>query len=121
MSPVHDQSYRRYPGTKLPFGRAWLVILRAGLRSFFSRRVLLGLLLLAWVPFLMQRLDDQFMMRQSEAPSERTARMWTSSRTARTLPRTTRAWIGVNTIAIDSIRVNSATDANTGQRLPCGT
>lgn len=54
MSPVHDQSYRRYAGTKQPLGRAWLVILRHGLRGFFSRRVFLGLLLLAWVPFLVR-------------------------------------------------------------------
>ncbi len=54
MSPVHDQSYRRYQGVRLPFGRGWLVILRSGLRVFFSRRVLLGLLLLAWVPFLVR-------------------------------------------------------------------
>jgi ABC-type transport system involved in multi-copper enzyme maturation permease subunit len=54
MSPVHDQSYRRYPGGRLPLGRAWLVILRHGLRTFLSRKVFLGLLLLAWVPFLVR-------------------------------------------------------------------
>lgn len=54
MSPVHDQSYRRYGGTRLPLGRGWLVILRAGLRTFLSRKVFLGLLLLAWMPFLVR-------------------------------------------------------------------
>lgn len=54
MSPVHDQSYRRYQGTRLPLGRAWAVILRRGLRTFLSRKVFLGLLLLAWVPFLVR-------------------------------------------------------------------
>ncbi len=54
MSPVHDQSYRRYRGTKQPLGRAWMVILRHGLRVFLTRRVFLGLLLLAWVPFLVR-------------------------------------------------------------------
>lgn len=54
MSPVHDQSYRRYEGARQPFGRGWLVILRRGLRTFLSRKVMLGLLLLAWVPFLVR-------------------------------------------------------------------
>jgi ABC-type transport system involved in multi-copper enzyme maturation permease subunit len=54
MSPVHDQSYRRYQGMRLPLGRAWLVILRRGLRTFISRKVFLGLLLLAWIPFLVR-------------------------------------------------------------------
>jgi ABC-type transport system involved in multi-copper enzyme maturation permease subunit len=54
MSPVHDQSYRRYRGAKVPLGRAWGVILRSGLRTFLSRKVFLGLLLLAWVPFLVR-------------------------------------------------------------------
>lgn len=54
MSPVHDQSYRRYQGARLPLGRAWIVILRMGLQTFLSRRVFLGLLLLAWVPFLVR-------------------------------------------------------------------
>lgn len=54
MSPVHDQSYRRYQGTRLPPGRAWSVILRHGLRSFLSRKVFLGLLLFAWAPFLVR-------------------------------------------------------------------
>lgn len=54
MSPVHDQSYRRYQGERLPPGRAWIVILRTGLRMFLVRRIFLGLLLLAWVPFLVR-------------------------------------------------------------------
>ena len=36
MSPVHDQSYRRYQGVRVPAGRAWTVILRTGLRSLLS-------------------------------------------------------------------------------------
>ena len=38
MSPVHDQSYRRYQGSRLPPGQAWLVIARAGLRQLIRRR-----------------------------------------------------------------------------------
>ena len=54
MSPLHDPSYRRYQGGRLPVGRAWGVILRHGLRTLLTRKVFLGLLLLAWVPFLVR-------------------------------------------------------------------
>jgi len=54
VSPVHDQSYRRYAGSREPLGRAWLVIARAGIRAFLGRRLFLGLLVLAWVPFLVR-------------------------------------------------------------------
>src|SRR5687768_13467393 len=54
MSPVHDQSYRRYQGARAPAGRAWTVILRTGLRSLLSRKVFVALLILAWVPFIVQ-------------------------------------------------------------------
>src|SRR2546430_4878839 len=52
--PIHDQGYRRYAGTRVPRGRAWIVIARAGLRAFFGKRAFLGLLLLSWVPFLVR-------------------------------------------------------------------
>lgn len=52
--PIHDQSYRRYTGEKRPVQRAWLVIARAGLMSFLSRRAFLGLLLAAWIPFIVR-------------------------------------------------------------------
>lgn len=54
MSPVHDQSYRRYAGLRQPPGRAWLVILRAGVRQLIGRRVFLGLLALGWIWFLVR-------------------------------------------------------------------
>jgi ABC-2 type transport system permease protein len=50
--PIHDQGYRRYAGSKAAVGRGWAVIARAGVRAMFARRVFLGLLLVAWVPFL---------------------------------------------------------------------
>src|SRR6185295_1908765 len=50
--PIHDQGYRRYLGTRMPRGRAWAVITTAGLRTFFGRRTFLGLLLMAWLPFV---------------------------------------------------------------------
>ena len=52
--PIHDQGYRRYGGARLPRGRAWAVIAAAGLRTFFGKRAFLGLLLLAWLPFVVR-------------------------------------------------------------------
>jgi hypothetical protein len=54
VSPVHDQSYRRYQGSRAPVGRAWTVILRAGLRALIGRRIFVGLILLSWLPFLVR-------------------------------------------------------------------
>jgi hypothetical protein len=54
MSPVHDQSYRRYQGARVPVGRAWAVILRTGARSLLSRRVFIGLLVLSRLPLLVR-------------------------------------------------------------------
>jgi ABC-type transport system involved in multi-copper enzyme maturation permease subunit len=54
VSPVHDQSYRRYQGTRQPAGRGWLVIARAGTRTAMASKLFLGLLLLSWVPFLVR-------------------------------------------------------------------
>lgn len=52
--PIHDQSYRRYGGEKRPVKSAWMVIARAGLMSFLSRKAFLGLLLAAWIPFIVR-------------------------------------------------------------------
>jgi ABC-2 type transport system permease protein len=52
--PIYDQTYRHYRGQRLAPGRAWTVIARAGIRSFFSRRAFLGLLLVSWVPFFIR-------------------------------------------------------------------
>ena len=52
--PIHDQSYRRYSGRRIPRGRGWTVIARAGLRTFLARRAFLGLLLLSWLPFIVR-------------------------------------------------------------------
>lgn len=49
--PIHDQGYRRYGGDKIANGRAWLVIAGAGIRTFITRRVFLGLLLASWWQF----------------------------------------------------------------------
>jgi ABC-type transport system involved in multi-copper enzyme maturation permease subunit len=50
MSPIHDQSYRRYEGTRTPPGRSWAVIWRAGVKQMLGRRAFLALLVLAWMP-----------------------------------------------------------------------
>lgn len=52
--PIHDQGYRRYAGTRSPLGGRWLVIARAGIRSMFTRKVFIGLLLLSYLPFLIR-------------------------------------------------------------------
>ncbi|HKB11832.1 MAG TPA: ABC transporter permease subunit [Vicinamibacterales bacterium] len=52
--PIHDQGYRRYGGERARTGTGWIVITRAGLRTFFARRAFLGLLLIAWFPFFVR-------------------------------------------------------------------
>lgn len=54
MSPIHDQSYRRYEGKREPLGRSWLVITRAGIRSTLARKALLAVLVVAWIPFIVR-------------------------------------------------------------------
>jgi ABC-type transport system involved in multi-copper enzyme maturation permease subunit len=52
--PIHDQSYRRYGGGKTTPGQAWTVIAWAGLRNMFRKRAFLGLMLFAWLPFVVR-------------------------------------------------------------------
>jgi ABC-2 type transport system permease protein len=54
MSPIHDQGYRRYGGQRTPPGHAWAVIAKTGIRSMISKRAFIGLLLLAWLPFIVR-------------------------------------------------------------------
>ncbi len=54
MSPIHDQSYRHYGGTKATPGSAWTVIAAAGIRSFVRRRAFLGIMLFALFPFIVR-------------------------------------------------------------------
>ena len=54
MSPIHDQSYRRYAGGKALPGRAWTVIALAGMGTFFRKRTFLGLLLFSLLPFVVR-------------------------------------------------------------------
>ena len=52
--PIHDQGYRRYGGSRTPHGRAWAVIAKTGVRTLVGKRAFLGLMLLAWLPFLIR-------------------------------------------------------------------
>jgi ABC-2 type transport system permease protein len=52
--PIHDQGYRRYRGARDAAGRAWQVIVGAGVRSLFSQRRFTFLLLFAWAPFVVR-------------------------------------------------------------------
>src|SRR6476659_2179007 len=52
--PIHDQSYRRYLGGKSMPGQAWAVIARAGILTMIRKRAFLGLLMFAWMPFLVR-------------------------------------------------------------------
>jgi len=54
MSPIHDQTYRHYEGRREPPGRTWAVIAWAGIRNMLAKRAFLGLLIFAWVPFLVR-------------------------------------------------------------------
>jgi len=52
--PIHDQGYRRYAGHREAHGRTWMVIARAGVMERLRERKFLGLLLVAWLPFLVR-------------------------------------------------------------------
>jgi ABC-type transport system involved in multi-copper enzyme maturation permease subunit len=52
--PIHDQSYRRYAGQRAPLGRSWTVIARAGIMNMLRKRMFIGLLLFAWLPFVVR-------------------------------------------------------------------
>ena len=54
MSPIHDQSYRRYTGTRLPVGRSWSVIASHGIKTMLAKRAFLGLMIFAWIPFIVR-------------------------------------------------------------------
>jgi ABC-2 type transport system permease protein len=52
--PIHDQSYRRYGGSKVAPGYSWSVIAVAGIKTMIRKRMFLGLLLFAWIPFIVR-------------------------------------------------------------------
>lgn len=50
--PIHDQGYRRYLGTRAAIGKSWQVMTRAGVMNVITKRVFIGLMLFAWMPFV---------------------------------------------------------------------
>jgi ABC-2 type transport system permease protein len=52
--PIHDQSYRRYAGGRTSPGMGWTVIAWAGIRTMIRKRLFLGLLIFAWIPFVVR-------------------------------------------------------------------
>jgi ABC-type transport system involved in multi-copper enzyme maturation permease subunit len=51
--PIHDQGYRRYRGGKAG-GRAWLVIMKTGIRTMLGDKKFIALLAAAWIQFLVR-------------------------------------------------------------------
>jgi ABC-2 type transport system permease protein len=66
--PIHDQGYRRYGGLKARTGTGWMVITRAGIRNQIVKRVFLGLLLAAWLPFVVRVVMVYFSYAASSIP-----------------------------------------------------
>jgi ABC-2 type transport system permease protein len=67
--PIHDQGYRRYLGTRAAVGRGWAVITRSGVKSLFSKRAFIALLLLAWSPFVVRAVQIYFASNFTQAAS----------------------------------------------------
>jgi ABC-2 type transport system permease protein len=78
--PIHDQSYRRYGGERAPEGRAWAVIAAAGIKNMLGKRKFLGLLLVAWLPFIVRAVQmyvaANFPQASMLAPSAETFRQF---------------------------------------------
>lgn len=52
--PIHDQGYQRYGGIRARTGTAWQVIALAGIRTVLAQRKYIGLMLVAWAPFIVR-------------------------------------------------------------------
>jgi ABC-2 type transport system permease protein len=52
--PIHDQSYRRYGGTRESAERGWLVIARTGIAQYARRRPMIGLMFAASIQLLVR-------------------------------------------------------------------
>lgn len=52
--PIHDQSYRRYAGERENARNAWTVIATTGILALVKKRIFIGLLLFAWLPFMIR-------------------------------------------------------------------
>jgi ABC-type transport system involved in multi-copper enzyme maturation permease subunit len=54
VTEIHDQSYRRYKGARERAGSAWSIIAASGVRTMIRKRSFIGLLLFAWLPFVVR-------------------------------------------------------------------
>ena len=64
--PIHDQGYRRYGGGRAG-GRAWLVIIKAGVRRMLRDRKFIGLLIASWIQFVVRAIMFYFAANFSQA------------------------------------------------------
>jgi ABC-2 type transport system permease protein len=64
--PIHDQGYRRYRGGRAG-GRAWLVIIKAGVRTMLGDRKFIVLLVASWIQFLVRAVQFYFAANFSQA------------------------------------------------------
>ena len=69
MSPIHDQSYRHYAGTKQALGRGWMVIMGAGIRAMLSRKAFSVLQVIAWAPFVVRAVQMYFVTNYPQVAS----------------------------------------------------
>ena len=67
MTPIHDQTYRRYEGTRMPMGRAWTIIARNGIRAMLGRRFFLIWMIIAWLPFIVRAVQIYFVSNVPQA------------------------------------------------------
>lgn len=54
--PIHDQGYRRYGGGKAG-GRAWLVIMKTGVRTMLGDKKFIVLLVVSWIQFVVRSIQ----------------------------------------------------------------
>src|SRR5688500_10124573 len=52
--PIHDQGYRRYLGNRAAIGKSWKVMASAGIVSMVKKRVFIGVMLMAWMGFVIR-------------------------------------------------------------------
>jgi ABC-2 type transport system permease protein len=52
--PIHDQGYRHYLGSRSAIGKSWQVMTRAGVMSVITKRIFIGMMLFAWMPYVVQ-------------------------------------------------------------------
>ena len=69
MSQIHDQTYRRYQGTRRPVGQAWSVIAWSGIRAMLAKKAYLFLMIVSFVPFVVNAVRIYFTANYPQAGS----------------------------------------------------